>query len=108
MTFGRALEEGIKDKGSDSHGWNILPDLSLRTRYSDSRTCVALLLYRTFTPVAADGSRRHFQCGKNAPTAVGGYSLLANHAKHELSGLFTDRKSTRLNSSHLGISYAVF
>src|SRR5262245_53808798 len=24
------------------------------------------------------------------------------------SGLFSDRKSTRLNSSHLGISYAVF
>jgi hypothetical protein len=31
MAFGCALEEGIKDKGSDSHGWNILPDLSLRT-----------------------------------------------------------------------------
>jgi prepilin-type N-terminal cleavage/methylation domain-containing protein len=25
-------------------------------------------------PVAADGRRRHFRCGKNAPTAVGGYS----------------------------------
>jgi prepilin-type N-terminal cleavage/methylation domain-containing protein len=34
---------------------------------------------RTFpTPVAADGSRRHFRCGKNAPTAVGGYILSAH------------------------------
>jgi hypothetical protein len=33
------------------------------------------------------GSRRHFQCGENAPTAVGGYILLANRAKYELSGL---------------------
>src|ERR1019366_2586358 len=26
MAFGCALEEGIKNRGSDSHGWNILPD----------------------------------------------------------------------------------
>jgi hypothetical protein len=35
------------------------------------------------TPV----SRRHFQCGENAPTAVGGYIPLANPAKYELSRL---------------------
>src|ERR1035441_6805040 len=30
------------------------------------------------------------------------------YSHHLLHGLYTDRKSTRLNSSHLGISYAVF
>src|ERR1035438_7418525 len=30
------------------------------------------------------------------------------HRLHKLWSFFTDRKSTRLNSSHLGISYAVF
>src|SRR5947199_1360113 len=38
--------------------------------------------------------------------------VLAHHALHDepLAEVFhlTDRKSTRLNSSHLGISYAVF
>src|ERR1017187_5396746 len=38
MAFGCALEEGIKELGSDSHGWNILSELSLHTRHSDSRT----------------------------------------------------------------------
>src|SRR5258705_3442574 len=32
----------------------------------------------------------------------------ALHFQHELAKLQRDRKSTRLNSSHLGISYAVF
>ena len=38
MAFRCALEEGIQDRGSDSHGWNILPDLSLRPRHSDARS----------------------------------------------------------------------
>src|SRR5256885_10040884 len=33
---------------------------------------------------------------------------LAHHASSDPRGTFTDRKSTRLNSSHLVISYAVF
>jgi len=33
------------------------------------------------------GSRRHFRCGEIAPTAVGGYILLANRATCEPSGL---------------------
>src|ERR1035437_5597079 len=37
--------------------------------------------------VAADGSRRHLQCGQNAPTAVGGYSRPANHATCAMSKL---------------------
>ena len=34
--------------------------------------------------VAADGSRRHLQCGENAPTAVGGYAQLGDNAKCEV------------------------
>ena len=35
------------------------------------------LLSKTVHPqVAADVSRRHLRCGKNAPTDVGGYNLL--------------------------------
>ena len=39
------------------------------------------------TRVAADFSRRHFRGRKNAPTDVGGYILLTNRAKCELSRL---------------------
>ena len=39
------------------------------------------------TPVAADVSRRNIQCGKNAPTDVGGYMLSAIHTEREISGL---------------------
>ena len=43
-------------------------------------------LAQTFhTPVAAGVSRRHYRRGQSAPTDVGGYRLLANHAKCELS-----------------------
>ena len=41
---------------------------------------------RTFhTPIAADVSRRHIRYGKSAPTDVGGYNMLANRARCELS-----------------------
>src|SRR5258707_2256233 len=45
-----------------------------------------------------------------APGFAGGYLLNCEHLLHdrfELVG-WTDRKSTRLNSSHANISYAVF
>ena len=49
---------------------------------------LAALLARTFhTCVAADVSRRHFGFEKNAPTDVGGYTLSANRAECEPSGL---------------------
>ena len=37
--------------------------------------------------VAADGSRRHFSRGPNAPTDVGGYALSVNRVACEVSGL---------------------
>src|SRR5262245_2381528 len=43
--------------------------------------------------------------GSLEPEALGGLGLLGELA---LDGRVRDRKSTRLNSSHLGISYAVF
>src|SRR5256885_12157110 len=39
---------------------------------------------------------------------VGVASFIIRFAEHTLPGLSEDRKSTRLNSSHLVISYAVF
>src|SRR5205814_9446413 len=46
-------------------------------------------------------------------TAVGGRAVASElqarrNGQRELHGPLIDRKSTRLNSSHLGISYAVF
>src|ERR1035441_8488491 len=66
MTFGRALEEGIKDRGSDSHGWNILPDLSLRTRHSVSRGsgCRGSSYVRKSSKCAAE--RRKVRVGKQS------------------------------------------
>src|SRR5664280_889942 len=39
------------------------------------------------TCAATDVSRRYLWCRKNAPTDVGGYTLLANRARYELSEL---------------------
>ena len=39
------------------------------------------------TCVAADVSRRHLRCEKNAPTDVGGYTLSVNRAECEISRL---------------------
>src|ERR1035438_1829115 len=44
-------------------------------------------------------------CGCDGPTAIHRWAALQ---ADWLSQHLTDRKSTRLNSSHLGISYAVF
>src|ERR1035441_1643468 len=48
----------------------------------------------------------------NGPSSTGGNrthdNLLRRQRRRCASTVFTDRKSTRLNSSHLGISYAVF
>src|SRR5262245_62337697 len=40
--------------------------------------------------------------------SVGLYGVLSNVVRQRTSEIGVDRKSTRLNSSHLGISYAVF
>ena len=42
---------------------------------------------RPHTRVAADVSRRHLVGEQNAPTDVGGYTLSANRAECEISGL---------------------
>jgi hypothetical protein len=51
--------------------------------------------------VAADGSGRCLGLQKNAPTAVGGYSLLANRAEGECSSL-SRRTTERAESGALG------
>src|SRR3712207_8216571 len=65
-------------------------------------------------PVARRGRRAPCRRGvagrsgiprKDGPEDTGGGSA---HALHPVIGLSPDRKSTRLNSSHANISYAVF
>src|SRR5205814_7320493 len=50
------------------------------------------------------------QCLPDAlrPTSMEQIIAVARGAEPKLAALVRDRKSTRLNSSHLGISYAVF
>ena len=62
----------------------ILPLIKLSLSLITLCDCPAWIFH---AQVAADGSRRCFGLGKNAPTAVGGYTLLANRAECELSGL---------------------
>src|SRR5258705_662481 len=54
----------------------------------------------------------HKGCHPSHPSLQGNHFpnqiLLGNCMKYHISSLLQDRKSTRLNSSHLGISYAVF
>src|SRR5699024_12717691 len=47
--------------------------------------------------------------GKGAKRAIpNDFAVLADHTARKTSALYKDRKSTRLNSSHVSISYAVF
>src|SRR5258705_9654641 len=62
-------------------------------------------LFRSFAADSLDGAvaRLRKQC-----TLAGSYLDAMVDRYQELVVLLADRKSTRLNSSHLGISYAVF
>src|SRR5205814_8578751 len=53
-------------------------------------------------PIYLGAGRRDADDDTHAPAAMAGFQRLAHHRD------VADRKSTRLNSSHLGISYAVF
>src|SRR5690625_6522635 len=76
-------------------------------------------IYRPVGPIAydfvklvivRDGSAILFSEGGEHPINVGDVVLLAANTLcgSEPEGHITDRKSTRLNSSHVAISYAVF
>jgi hypothetical protein len=77
------------------------PGRGARPASEPARADQGAALTRTFhAPVAADVSRRHFWCGKSAPTDVGGYSLLATRAECMRSGLaplLDARSRTRLS-----------
>src|SRR5437899_4305293 len=64
------------------------------------RSCKQILLDRKHEPRLSEGGR---------PAETRGELLRAPVRRHRQGARFGgDRKSTRLNSSHLGISYAVF
>src|ERR1035438_10751082 len=58
------------------------------------------------TALRAAASRFAFEVGENVAISVGCVSLAPPFTTSP--GTFRDRQSTRLKSSHLGISYAVF
>src|SRR5690348_18211493 len=65
-----------------------------------------------FRSLLSMGQRRkgkvlRFNLGKDT-NAVTGITPTVSLRPHLIAGLFLDRKSTRLNSSHPSISYAVF
>src|SRR5256885_4090194 len=66
------------------------------------QTCALPIFHRLLQCVG--GCR----AGTVRPLAVGGESVLCRRTKRVSPELAEDRKSTRLNSSHLVISYAVF
>src|SRR5256885_2487954 len=69
-------------------------------------------LFRSYAVAAANGAAATWceldEGYRLAPAHAGAYILPALLAEAEATGADTDRKSTRLNSSHLVISYAVF
>src|SRR5258705_4797737 len=66
-------------------------------------------LFRSNGSAASGGSRFRVEINSPSAAAASGltYPLISTTSATSL-GLLIDRKSTRLNSSHLGISYAVF
>src|ERR1035438_10854591 len=66
------------------------------------------------TPMALSAILKRGPFRSTAETGCGGSTIVLSHASDRHTAFAidgkdrTDRKSTRLNSSHLGISYAVF
>src|SRR5437899_13008652 len=71
-----------------------------------------LFPYTTLFRSELRGARRHFRRDAARPQRPGDgvarRTLGFVVDRHQYGGRHRDRKSTRLNSSHLGISYAVF
>src|SRR3712207_8617433 len=65
-------------------------------------------LFRSFVRPAVGSSRVRLRAGRDGRFEVYGARGFEVDGRVELAGLVPDRKSTRLNSSHANISYAVF
>src|SRR5262245_21739292 len=131
MVYRGARRKGVRYFGPYSHAWAIRETLDLLTRVFPARTCSAGVFKRhrqigrpcllgyidkcsapCIERVSAEEHRRivndfcDFLAGKT--------DRLARDMEHQMNEAAAeldferDRKSTRLNSSHLGISYAVF
>src|SRR5690606_41548642 len=57
---------------------------------------------------APQGARRKAPFARKGGFFVPGHYVSDRNRKHPVTPIFIDRKSTRLNSSHVKISYAVF
>src|SRR5258705_1509731 len=67
-----------------------------------------LFPYTTLFRSPPAGRRGPLPFGGRLPVAAGADVAARRAGRHPGRGATSDRKSTRLNSSHLGISYAVF
>src|SRR5947199_1187810 len=66
-------------------------------------------LFRSRLTMSSEIANRYFQGKENVAIAIARRRIKAGgDVKAALAIIPIDRKSTRLNSSHLGISYAVF
>src|SRR5256885_6696823 len=95
-TLERALQEGVDRKKLYTHAIDQLARLRAHAERSPDPSCLAWT--RAFDYDLYHWEFEHFI----------EYGLLARGATPTGAELQTDRKSTRLNSSHLVISYAVF
>src|ERR1035438_5968522 len=69
----------------------------------------AVRLFETRTPPTSISSYSGWSAWSRYDSTHRAYQLMVRNANGEVTAMgIADRKSTRLNSSHLGISYAVF
>src|SRR5262245_62447869 len=73
------------------------------------RPISTLFPYTTlFRSEGSGGDQRRDRGGERCPDRAHGEDAEGDRQEHDRGSALQDRKSTRLNSSHLGISYAVF
>src|ERR1035438_2067369 len=95
--------------------WQRFQDAMLKVDFDrvglavDQQTCFARILIQSRSPLVRWLSV-HCACHLVAPHWLPRLTARRSSSKSDgvIAPCFLDRKSTRLNSSHLGISYAVF
>src|SRR5262245_42654752 len=84
----------------------VIDKLTASTQPAGIRRCMVLFLVEFRLPMG--GSRHRIESGADVGCQAPGLIARLAHRRELVLLLRLDRKSTRLNSSHLGISSAVF
>src|SRR5882724_12432428 len=108
IVAGHQIRPAVTVRADDAHG-NLVPNFTGSVTVVLGNNPGGSALGGTTTVAAVNGVANFYDLSLNKTGT--GYTLTASAAAGGLtiatSGAFEDRKSTRLNSSHLGISYAV-